>query len=158
MDERPCHSRLESGDVPLLSLDTDAVDFGFLTAARYFFLSFSDSDAGAWVLAMLSSDSFFPGEDSAEKMRRSLAVVHEMRSSRRSMFRFSNPRCEGCAAIVTQDERYLLQMVQNARAGHSSRVASCAMLVCEGNATDRVIKAAYDFADLVPARLIRELV
>lgn len=155
MDKKSCHARHAAGDVPLTSLNTDAVDFGFLSAARYFFISFSECDASAWVMTMLSSESFFPGPDSAEKMRRSLAVVHEMRTSRRSMFRFSNPRCQGCSAIVTQDERYLLQLIQNARAGHGSQVASSAMLLCEGNSTERVIAAAYGFADLVSKRRAR---
>lgn len=134
----------------LASLDADSVDFGFLSAARYFFVSFSERDPSAWVMAMLDSNSFFPGSDSAEKMRRSLAVVHEMRTSRCSAFRFSNPRCQKCSSIVTQDERYLLQMIQHARAGHGSLVASSAMLLCEGNPTERVIAAANRFADLTP--------
>ncbi|WP_299206134.1 hypothetical protein [uncultured Tateyamaria sp.] len=153
MADRPhnCCHRMSMGDTSLEALDADAVEYGFLSAARYFCVSFSEPLGGAWVTAMLGADYFFPGPDSAEKMRRALAVVHEMRTSRRSTFRFSNPRCEGCSSIVTEDERHLLQLVQHARAHRVSMLASSAMLLCEGHATDRVIAAARGFADCVGA-------
>jgi len=146
-----CRGNLRRGETPLDAMNVDAVAYSFLTAARYFFVSFSESSEAAWVTVMLGSEHFFPGSNSAEKMRRALAVVHEMRTSRRSTFRFSNPRCEHCASIVTQDERHLLQLVQHARSGRVSMLASSAMLLCEGQTTDRVIAAAHGFADLVGA-------
>jgi len=145
-----CQNKLSSGDVRLSSLQVDMIDFGFLTAARYFFVSFTDKNQSAWVAAVLGSDGFFPDKTHAEAMRLALAVVHEMRTSRRSCFRFSNPRCAGCSAIVTQDERYLLQLVQHARAGRKSQMASTAMMLCEGNTIDRVIRTAEGFAALFP--------
>ncbi|MEM6371235.1 MAG: hypothetical protein AAF727_00420 [Pseudomonadota bacterium] len=139
------------GDTPLAALDVDPVEYGFLNAARFFCLSFSEPCSGAWVTALLGAPSFFPGDDSAETMRCALAVVHEMRTSRRSTFRFSNPRCEACAAIVTEHERHLVQMVQHARAGRGSMMASSAMLLCEGHDTARVCAAAQGFASHVGA-------
>ena len=149
MAKNPCKARYEAGDVSLSSLNADGSDFAFLSAARFFCTSFSESDPSAWLTAILASDSIFPGGKSAEKMRRSLSIVHEMLTSRKSMFRFSNPRCQVCSAIVTKDERYLLQMVQFARQGATSRLTSSAMLLCEGNAIDRVVAAALDLAELV---------
>ena len=150
---RNCENRTALGDQPLAALHVDPVEFGFLTAARYFCLSFSEPQGGAWVTAMLGAECFFPGEGSAEKLRRALAVVHEMRTSRRSTFRFSNPRCEICTAIVTEDERHLLQLIQHARARRGSLVASSAMLLCEGHNTDQLRVAARGFADLVGASM-----
>lgn len=153
MADRPnkCCRRMSLGDTLLEALSADIVEYGFLSAARYFCASFSAPHEAIWVTAMLGSDHFFPGSDSAEKMRRALAVVHEMRTSRRSTFRFSNPRCQGCASVVTEDERHLLQLVQHARAHRVSMLASSAMLLCEGHSTDRVIAAAHGFADCVGA-------
>jgi len=148
MSERPCHACRSKGATPIAALDTDAIDFAFITAARYFFVSFSEPNSNAWLSAILGSDSFFPDSDHAETMRRALAVVHEMRTTRKSMFHFSNPRCPNCSAIVTDDERHLLQMVQHARRGQSSRMTSSAMMLCEGNDASRVIAAARAFADL----------
>ncbi|MEL6958074.1 MAG: hypothetical protein AAGL89_03860 [Pseudomonadota bacterium] len=146
---RKCDNRMALGDQSLAALNVDPVEFGFLSAARYFCLSFSEPHGGAWVTAMLSAECFFPGAGSAEKMRRALAVVQEMRTSRRSTFRFSNPRCEICSGIVTEDERHLLQLIQHARARNGSLVASSAMLLCEGRNTDHLRVAAQEFAELV---------
>ncbi|MEL6100886.1 MAG: hypothetical protein AAFR68_06170 [Pseudomonadota bacterium] len=135
-------------------LHLDADDLGFLTAARYFCVSFAQPETSAWVYAMLSPTHFFSNGDAAEKLRRCLAVVQDMRTTRRSVFRFSNPRCADCAAIVTQDERHLLQLVQHSRAGRKSHAASSAMLLCEGYDTDGVLRAASCFADIAPAAAI----
>lgn len=137
----PCHKKLRPGCVPLASLDVDPIDFSFLTASRFFFVSLSEPQARSWVSLILGSESFFPGPGNAERMRRALAVIDEMRNARKSCFQFSNPRCQCCAAIVTADERHLLQMVQHARAGRTSRMMSSAMLLCEGNPIDRVVTA-----------------
>jgi len=144
-----CTRRMQPSDTPLSALDMDVLDFGFLTAARYFCDSLANPHGQAWIFAVLAPECFFPGANSAEKMRRALAVVQEMRTSRRSTFQFSNPRCEGCASIVTQDERHLLQLVQHARNGQRSRVASSALLLCEGHAKADVILAAHQFAEAV---------
>lgn len=147
-----CNARLERGDVPISALGLDPLDFSFLTAARYFCLSFAEPSEHSWVTVMLSSTSFFPDPGSAEAMRRVLAVVHEMRSSRRSAFRFSNPRCEGCSAIVTDDERHLVQLIQATRAQRPSLAAPSAILLCEGHDSERLRKAAVDFASAFPIR------
>lgn len=147
MNERPCDTCRSKGDTSLADLNADPIDFAFLTAARYFFLSFSEMDSNAWLSAFLCSQNFFPDSCHAETMRRALAVVHEMRVTRKSMFRFSNPRCQGCSMVVTEDERHLVQLIQHARVGRHSKVASSAMLLCEGNPVDRVIAAAHDFAE-----------
>lgn len=137
----------------LSELNADHVDYAFLCAARFFFLAFSNGDHEAWVSTILGSENLFPGPDSAEQMRLALAVVQEMRIARGSCFRFSNPRCANCTSVVTKDERYLLQMVQHARAGQRSKAVSSAMLLCEGNATERVVAAAFGFAALFPQRV-----
>ena len=149
MDKKSFYERCEAGNVPLETCNTDAIDFGFFLAARYFFNSFSKYDPCSCVMKMLTIESLFPGLDIAVEMRRSLACIHEMRMSRRSLLRFSNPRCKRCSAIVTQDELYLLRLIQHARAGCGSKVAFSALLLCEGNATELVVAPAYGFASLV---------
>ncbi|MEM9966897.1 MAG: hypothetical protein AAF755_02215 [Pseudomonadota bacterium] len=143
----PCDKTHYSGDTLLAQLAPNAIDLAFLTAARSFFLSFCTGDTDVWIKTLLHADRFFPGHDSAEKMRLTLGVVHEMRQARRSNFRFSNPQCHCCSGVLTQDERYLLQMVQAARQQRLSDLCSSAMLLCEGNETRKVIQAARAFAD-----------
>ncbi|MEL6736478.1 MAG: hypothetical protein AAFO98_11520, partial [Pseudomonadota bacterium] len=82
-------------------------------------------------------------------IRRSLDVLNEMRMSRQSSFRFSNPRCECCAAMITQDERYLVQVLQNIRNHKLSAATSTAMLLCEGNDSRGFLQATRDFCATV---------
>lgn len=145
-----CNTRLARGDIPIGELDLDPIEFAFLTASRYFCLSFAEPQQQSWVLAFLSSSNFFPAPNSAESMRCVLAIVHEMRTSRRSVFRFSNPRCEGCAGIVTHDERHLVQFVRALRQSRTSAASSSAMLLCEGNDTARLQCAVEDFCSIYP--------
>lgn len=140
-----CNARLENGDVPIAELNLDPIEFAFLTATRFFCLSFSEPTSSAWVTAMLSSSSFFPEPGSAEMMRRTLAVLHEMRTTRRSTFRFSNPRCEGCTGIVTHDERHLIQIVRAIRQNRKSTAFPSSMVLCEGYDTTRLHMAIEDF-------------
>lgn len=148
-----CAAGQHGGDVPIDTLALDAFDLAFLAAARFFCLSFSGLDRAAWVKAILGAENFFPGPASAETMRRALGVVQDMRLARKSSLRFSNPRCRCCAEMVTQDERYLVQLVQALRAGRTSQAASSAMLLCEGNDVTRVMAAAQALADAAPAAL-----
>ncbi|MEO0391223.1 MAG: hypothetical protein AAF218_09830 [Pseudomonadota bacterium] len=141
----------QPGQCSLASLNLDAFDYGFLSAARYFCTAFS-GDHSAWVTAVLNASAFFPCADSAETMRAALAVVQEMRTTRRSCFHFTNPRCAACAGRVTADERHLVQMVQHTRRGQTSRAASSAMLLCEGHDTAAVLAAAKAFCTHVPAQ------
>jgi hypothetical protein len=127
-------------------------DYGVLVTARFFFLSFANPDAHGWMTALLGADDLFgrlsgKSELGAEIVRRTLAVVQDMRLSRRAVLRFSNPRCASCAQILTHDERHLIQMVQALRRGDRSVAASSAMLLCEGNPIDDLLSSARWLAD-----------
>lgn len=143
-----CKNVLRKGDVPLSQVTSDQSDFSVLQATRFFFTTFSAADPNAWVSAFLSADRFFPGSDSAETMRRVLVFVEEMRRARRSLFRYSNPRCEGCAGIVTYDERLLISVVQYLRARQHSKAASSALLLCEGEQHERFLAAGHALAQM----------
>lgn len=154
MDEVPknCDKRPSSDTIQLCTLAPDTIDFAFISATRFFFLAYAGNDHAAWMSAILGAPDFFPQGDSNEAMRRTLLIVHEMRIARRSNFHFSNPRCPCCSAEATKDERYLLQMVQAARAGQVSNVASNALMLCEGSDTRGIIEAASFFAEMFPLR------
>ena len=143
-----CNTRLGRGDVPIGEMNLDSIDFACLTAYRYFCLSFAEPAVQSWTTPILAANSFFPDPGSAEAMRRTFAVLHEMRISRRSPFRFSNPRCQGCSSIVTHDERHLVQLIQAARRKSDAPLLPSAMLLCEGNDSTRLVTAAKDFAKL----------
>ncbi|MEM8576687.1 MAG: hypothetical protein AAGF60_02445 [Pseudomonadota bacterium] len=140
----PCNARPRADETSIDTLNLDPFEFGFLSAARYFMVAFT-GDQSAWINTVLNADAFFPGPRSAETMREALRVIQHMRAARRSCFRFSNPRCPCCAAIVTADERHLIQMVQHTRATRTSLAASSAMLLCEGHDVTDLLRQAGHF-------------
>ena len=144
-----CGARRQPSDTHIADLDVDPFDYGFLCAARYFFVAFS-GETSCWVHTILNADQFFPGTNSTEAVRAALGMVQEMRQARKSCFHFSNPRCPCCAVIVTVDERHLLQLLQRVRTGEVSKAASSAMLLCEGYDTDRLMHAAAHLASFAP--------
>ena len=151
-----CNMRLRSGDVPIGELDLDPIDFGFLTAVRFFCLAFAEPEQQAWTTAFLASGSFFPDPGSADAMRRTLAVIHEVRTARKSVFRFSNPRCAGCSGVATHDERHLVQLIQASRKMKAASALPSAMFLCEGNDSTRLKASAEDFAQLFTYSMERD--
>ena len=112
-------------------------------AARYFFASFAKAKGAAWLSVVLCSQDFFPHHsDSPAIVQAVLEVVHTIRTSRKSMLRFSNPHCLDCANIVTAAERHLMTILRNVRSGNLSGATTHAMLLCEGHETAGVLKAA----------------
>lgn len=125
-------------DVLLRKLNLDEFEFAVLSAARHFFASFASPSEGFWVSAFLRAENFFPGNASAETMRLVLDMVQKIRMSRKSTLRFSNPHCECCAPFATEEERYLVQMLQAAGRNDLSTLYMSSMLLCEGHETDHV--------------------
>ena len=138
-----CDQAPNAGDTSLIALNLSAMDYAILMAARYFFTSFADPNGAAWVSVVLSSDDFFPGHhDSPRMVQAVLALVHEIRTSRRSTLRFSSPHCLDCVNIVTAAERHLTAIIQDMRAGRFSSATTHAMLLCEGHEIKGVLDAA----------------
>mgnify|MGYP000321365439 CR=1 FL=1 len=125
-------------DVLLRKLNLDDFEFAILSAARHFFASFASPADSFWVNAFLRAESFFPGDASVETMRLVLNMVQQIRMSRRSTLRFSNPHCEYCTPFATEEERYLIQMLQTTRRGDLSTLYMSSMLLCEGHNTEMV--------------------
>ncbi|MEL6609640.1 MAG: hypothetical protein AAFO58_10805 [Pseudomonadota bacterium] len=149
-DKRSCSRRPEPTDTALEDLSLDAADRAVLFAARVVFVQFTEPAQQAWMSLTLSANTLFRGPQPAETLRRVCAVVHEMMISRRSDFRFSNPKCDDCSRWVTVHERHLVQMIQAGRQNERSRAEISAMLLCEGHATDRVLAAVWHLADCLP--------
>ena len=63
-------------------------------------------------------------------------AVQEMRLARHSVFQFSNPGCQRCAARLTGHERLLMNTLRERMAGRPQHAQAHAMMLCEGNDTD----------------------
>jgi len=77
--------------------------------------------------------------DGAEIALDILEAIQSMRHARVSCFRFSNPRCTGCAGILGEHERLLMQSFRAVRRGKTGEARTHAMLLCEGNDTDEFL-------------------
>lgn len=148
-----CDQKPVPGDTSLIALDLSATDYAVLMAARYFFAAFANPEAATWLSVMLGSDDFFPNHDDSPRVVQSvLAVVHEIRISRKSMLRFSNPHCLDCANIVTAAERHLISILSDMRRENLSSAATHAMLLCEGHETHGVMDAVQCLIDQLKTR------
>jgi len=138
-----CGQKMQQIDTTLTALNLSAEDYGVLMAARYYFASFAQPEKMSWMTVILACDDFFPQYCDAPRMAQTvLAMVHEIRISRKSTLRFSNPHCLDCANVVTAEERHLVLMLAALRAGDTSPARTHALLLCEGNETDDLLRAA----------------
>jgi hypothetical protein len=144
-----CDQKPSAGDASLISLNLSVTNYSILMAARYFFASFANPSGAAWMSVVLCSDDFFPNHAYSSGIAQSvLAVVHEIRTSRQSTLRFSNPHCLDCANIVTAAERHLVAILRDVRSRNMSGAMIHAMLLCEGNDTKGVLDAAARLTEL----------
>lgn len=146
---RLCSQKNQPGDTCLSALDLSSTDYAILMAARYFFASFARPDDHSWMTVILSCQDFFPAQrDSLLVAQSVLALVHEIRISRKSTLRFSNPHCLDCANVITAEERHLMSMINAHREGRVSSAATHAILLCEGNGINRVLNSVAQVISL----------
>lgn len=78
-------------------------------------------------------------------------MLDRMGRSRRSMFRFSNPDCSGCAAMMTAHESLFLQIITLTLRAQDDKAERVAFLLCEGNDISGLVQAAVRLAQLLPS-------
>lgn len=111
------------------------VEDAILEISRYFFQTFAIPEAQSWLTGMQRAESRFAGAAGPGIAFDILAAVQAMRMSRVSPFRFNNPSCPGCSAIVSEHERQFVGVYRAVRRGHRGEAQMHALLLCEGNAT-----------------------
>lgn len=100
-------------------------------------------------LAMASSDW---GTAEGPQVFAALAeMLAQMGRSRRSIFRFSNPDCRGCAAMMTAHEALFLQIIALMSRAQPDKAERLAFLLCEANDTTGLIRVAGQLSGLLPA-------
>ena len=146
---RRCDQKARPGDRLLTALDLCATDYSVLMTARYFFSSFANPNEASWMSVILSSEDFFPNHCNSPAIVQSvLRVVHAIRTSRKSMLRFSNPHCLDCNNIVTAAECHFIAILAHVRSGNFSSATTHAMLLCEGNDMTGVLGAVTRLTEL----------
>ena len=142
-----CDQKPSPTDTSLIALNLASTEYAVLMTARYFFASYANPKGAAWMSVFLGCDDFFPGHKNALEIAQSvLQLVHEIRQSRTSTLRFSNPHCLDCANIVTSSERHLIMILRDLDERRTSSATTHALLLCEGNEIQGTINAARQLA------------
>lgn len=77
-------------------------------------------------------------------------MVHVMAISRSDGFRYSNPFCAGCAAVLTQPEHLLLHVLHHTRRAQPGQAIAHAVMLCDSRPVGPLIDAAAELARLAP--------
>lgn len=149
MKNRSCMSHRPKDAMLLANAGLDRYEVSLLTIMRYFFQSFAQPHSQGWLQAFRAADTTFPQDRAAGLAMACLTVVQNMRASRRDVFRFSNPDCPGCRAVLCTDERHLVGSVTALRHGNRALAQTHALLLCEGNDTAPMLRAAQQLANLL---------
>jgi hypothetical protein len=139
---RPPRRELRAGEARIEDLDLDRFAHLTLALLRSYCQTFAAPPSQGWLQA-IEIATRHAGSDRAPSLCYDLlAVIQALRSSRRSVFTFSNPDCPCCRPIVAAEERQLLAMLEALRRGHRGQAATHALLVCEGQSAERLLEAA----------------
>ncbi|MEM9872989.1 MAG: hypothetical protein AAF822_17275 [Pseudomonadota bacterium] len=158
-DRNPCCGRSASPKETTISeAEYDEIETTILEVARYYWQTFAIPESQSWLFALQRSESRFPGPNGAEVGLETLAAVQAMRMSRSSCFRFNNPSCAHCARIVSEHERQFMNIFQAVRAGRMGPARTHAMILCEGNDTDKLILRMQALAKVAVPELSNDVV
>ncbi|MEL6218873.1 MAG: hypothetical protein AAFR79_10455 [Pseudomonadota bacterium] len=145
-----CHDAVPSA-VALDDAGFSTLERQCLQVMRLYFSSFAEPQASGWVGAIDYARMSFSAERAMDLAGAILDTVQAMRTSRRSVFNFSNPLCKHCAKLLAPAERHLISTVHCLRAGKSEEAGVHAMLLCEGNPSKRFLTAAGRLGHLLDA-------
>ena len=149
---KECPGRNPSGkELDIASSGYDHAELCTLEVARYFWQSFAAPETFSWLLAFEKSEAYF--KTRANIGLRILSAVQAKRHSRVSCFRFNNPTCYACASLITEHERQFMEILRAVRTGRPGLAQTHAMLLCEGNATQMLIRRMRALAKGLGPRL-----
>lgn len=119
----------------------DQDEVAILHLSRLYFLAHTDPMKPHWDAAMDFSELMFGPEYGPLIAYCVTEVLQNMRESRKTTFRFTNPCCAKCAARLTNNERLLTSTISAFRKGDSLRAKMNALILCEGFDSGPMLKA-----------------
>lgn len=109
---------------------------------RQVFIGFADESDSGWGEARRLGEVAFDPLISAGLIEALGAFLAALRESRRSAFRFSDPRCPCCRERLTEPEGRIVALIRASRRRRSADVMTQAMVLCEGVCDRRMVDAA----------------
>ncbi|WP_415918957.1 hypothetical protein [Tateyamaria sp. SN6-1] len=122
-----------------------------LGIARLYFSTFATPANHNWMRAIAFAENAFDHDSGANMATLVLRVIQAVRTSRTSVFMFSNPDCPGCARILSEHERRLVTTIACVRRGRHEMAQVEMMMLCEGNDTATVMAWLTELAMALPA-------
>ncbi|MEM0937099.1 MAG: hypothetical protein AAF646_09340 [Pseudomonadota bacterium] len=138
-EDEPCGRCTSPKDTTLADAKYDLIEVTILEVARHYWQTFAMPETQSWLRALQCAETRFPGPHGGEIALETLATVQAMRVSRTSNFRFNNPNCPCCSQVVGEHERQFMSVFQAVRSNRVGLARTFAMLLCEGNNTDRFL-------------------
>ena len=129
-------SRADRQALALEPFETD-----FLRVARYLCQTHEEPVAQCWMQAFIDAEQCFPppfGATIAHAISIALTTVQSARGGVFSYFRVSDTLSDDA---ITQEERYLIEVLRGLRSGDIARVRSVALLLCQGGDADAFLGA-----------------
>lgn len=149
MKDNSCAKAVAGDSISVQNAELDQDERIVLEMMRHLFQSFAQPASQGWLNAFYVGMDHFPEDNAANITLATLAVVQNMRTSRREVFRFSNPNCRTCSKILSEDERQLIGVVAATRRGARSCAHAHALMLCEGNDTAPMLQAAVQLSHLL---------
>lgn len=135
------HAHLAKNDLPLETCGFDSFELTVLGVARRFFVTFSHPDSHCWMEAFEEAERSFPPPFGATLALAVMRSIRMLRQARTTTFTFAHPDCPICDQTITQEERYLISILQAVRKNRRSEALTNAMLVCEGADPEQLVQA-----------------
>lgn len=146
-DGSPCCGRTPTPkETTIEDAGFDPSALAVLEVARYYWQTFALPQSQSWLCALQRAETRFPGLNGVEIGLETLAAVQAMRMSRTSCFNFNNPGCPHCSRILSEHERQFMNVLQAIREGRVGAAKTHAMILCEGNNTERLILRIIELA------------
>lgn len=115
-----------------------------LAIFRQFLLAYTDVKQLHWERAFEITVTAYGTKDGPNIAFALLKVLQAVRTERRTVFRFVNPCCENCAALLSDYERHLMRTISFVRKGDMTSAQMEALILCEGFDTRPTLQAVNE--------------
>ncbi len=120
-----------------------------LTILRLYCVSFASPETHAWRQAVQLSLNTFGHHEGSIIGCALMETIDGIRCQRKSPFNFSDPRCEHCRMIVTEQESQILRALRAIRAREPNEAQAIGRQLLEDKNTRRFISALQRAADAI---------
>ncbi len=137
--------------MPVEALALDEMETGLLAVLRHFLTAFSRPETHAWQSAFTIAAERWGVARGPQIAQSLLAVLHAVRHSRQTDFRFTNPLCLHCRDTVTPEEAAFIRMIHAMRRDQNAEARGAVLDLAEGVMDPMLIQAGLAFAARFPA-------